>query len=496
MDVNSQLIPSLGSIRLSRLDEESSSPERQNAELRAVRGVRYVAITQDLDVSAYKLHPLKRPELGPWLTDPQKLAKYDQLIVWKLDRFCRSNSDMRDMMKWADDTGKKLVFLVDGLTYDPRATGVGRIVNDVLITFIAAMAEMESFNTSARVTNLHAHLREKKSWKGGHLIFGYGVEKEENRKVLVRSPKTHPLFMEIVERIIGGESMTEIAVDFNARGIYSPRDWSRVLQGNKPKGGRWTHTAIKTLFESDAPLGYRTRAPSSGSGPRETVRDDDGYPIQLWEPLLSEQQLRRVREAIAERSRVGVPYGQQQPSPLRGVVRCYDCDANLSWQSGDRSSLRCYKAAKRTYTCTATARIPISIAWMFLEEFFIHRHGDRPVVKGRYVKSGSTDSGLSALQDEWAAVSEQSIRARSQTARDRLQRRLDELDAAMADIEERQGAESGRWEAEEQSESYRERWKRSSPAERREMIIRAGYALRIKREPHTENYTAEVVETT
>src|SRR5699024_9732623 len=333
---------------------------------------------------------------------------------------CRSNADMRDMMKWADDTGKKLVFLVDGLTYDPAAGDIGRIVNDVLITFIAAMAEMESFNTSVRTTSLHAYRREKKSCQGGHLPLGYDVKKEGGRKILVRSERTHPVFMEIVNRILNRESVGSIVADFNQRGVYTPRNWSRVLQGVEPRRALWSISSVHNLFESDVSLGYRTRPAPRGRGPRVTDRDDDGNPVQLWEPLIDKDTLRAVRAAIADRAITATPFYDRKRNPLLGVAKCYECGANLSWQKEkpNKTLLRCYKAAKKGHPCQSTARIPIDIAWTFLEEFFLHRHGDRPVVEGRYVKSEPTDSGLSALQDEWAAVSEQSIRARSQTARE------------------------------------------------------------------------------
>jgi DNA invertase Pin-like site-specific DNA recombinase len=143
--------PALGSIRLSRMSDDTTSPERQRADLLRQPGVSYVDVVEDLDVSATKYGPTERPKLGPWLTEPKKLALYDELIVWKLDRFCRKARDMRDMMGWSDETGKRLVFQQDRLVYDPRAEGLGKVMNDVMIALVAAFAEMESLNTSEKL---------------------------------------------------------------------------------------------------------------------------------------------------------------------------------------------------------------------------------------------------------------------------------------------------------------------------------------------------------
>ncbi|MFB9661540.1 recombinase family protein [Glycomyces mayteni] len=487
-----KLIPSLGSIRISRLDDDTTSPVRQRGDLNQVPGVKYVALVEDLDVSAYKFSPFERPKLGPWLTEPEKLARYDQLVVWKLDRFCRSMKDTREMQRWSDKTGKSLVFLKDDLTYNPNATGIGRIVNDVFITIVAAAAEMESYNTSVRTSSLHVHLREKQSWRGGALPFGYEVKKEGDRKILVPSKKTHKLFLKVADRIIDKESVYAIVADLNEKKELSPADWSRVLQGKDAKGTPWHGKTIRGLFETDLPLGYQIISERvDGVLRRYTNRDEDGNPIQVWEPLITKDKLAEVRTALSEQSTAKRPHVKKQIGPLREVVICYDCEANMATVKDPRSKeaayLRCYRASDKSGRCNNTGNIPISYAWAYLENWFVNELGQELVSEGRYVKSDPNAKRLGDLTSEWVAVSEQAQRAKSQTARQRLQTRLDALDAAIADLET-QAASSGRWEVTQSSETNAERWLRSNDEERREMIIKAGLKLRIRREPGTNAY--------
>lgn len=62
----------LGTVRLSVLRDDTTSPERQRQAVEhwasgpAVDG-RIVAFAEDLDVSG-AMHPFKRPGLGPWLS--------------------------------------------------------------------------------------------------------------------------------------------------------------------------------------------------------------------------------------------------------------------------------------------------------------------------------------------------------------------------------------------------------------------------------------------
>src|SRR5690606_175323 len=228
--------PALGAVRLSRLKDDTSSPERQKADLYRYPGVRYVHVVEDLDVSATKYSPFERPDLGPWLTEPEKLAQYDVFVSWKADRLCRKATDMRAMLTWADEHGKIIVFQQDNLVYDPQATGIGKALNDAMISLVAAFAEMEALNTATRVRSAHAYLREIKSWGGGHLPLGYTVRKipiegepGKFRKVLTPHPESKKLFEEIADRLIAGESRYAIAADFAKRGELSPADWSRKL---------------------------------------------------------------------------------------------------------------------------------------------------------------------------------------------------------------------------------------------------------------------------
>ena len=96
----------LGVIRLSELVDDTTSPQRQRQIISAAaerRDSEVVAWAEDLDVSATKYPPTKRPELARWLRHPDA---YDEVIFWRLDRFVRKPSDLTDMIRWAESNGK------------------------------------------------------------------------------------------------------------------------------------------------------------------------------------------------------------------------------------------------------------------------------------------------------------------------------------------------------------------------------------------------------
>jgi len=488
--------PSLGGVRISRLTDDTTSPARQRADLERQPGAAYVYIAEDLDVSASKHSPFARPGIGPWLTEPEKIAQYDQVVIWKLDRFCRSAKDMRDMLSWADEHGKRLIFQKDNLVYDPNASGIGKAINDAIITLVAAFAEIESLNISVRVKSLHTYLRENKSWGGGPLPLGYELRKEGDRKILVKSRKSYPVFEEIEDRLIAGESKNSIAQDFNARGVPTPADWSRLLQGKEPRGARWSPNGVRVIFESDTALGYLIEWQTiGGERKRVPVRDDDGNPVQAWEPITTKERLRRVREALAHHSTARRPHVEREINPLLGIAKCYECGGNLARRStrGRTVYLACSAAAGATgkRACSSTGHVPLDMAWGYLEDFFIHHEGRKVVIEGRYVKASPDAARLEDLRAEYEAVSELYASQRSASARERLRRKLDGLDTAMSALES-SVVSSGTWETTELGETYAERWRREDDDGRRAMMLRAGYALRIKRTPRTNHYEVEV----
>lgn len=77
----------VGVIRLSRhsgrADDPSTSPDRQRKLIEGDPGLNVTGWAEDLGVSAAKVPPWDRRELGEWLRRPED---WDTLAFWKLDQ--------------------------------------------------------------------------------------------------------------------------------------------------------------------------------------------------------------------------------------------------------------------------------------------------------------------------------------------------------------------------------------------------------------------------
>ena len=120
----------LGVRRLSHLTDESTSIERQGEHIEnnvKARGDALVYMTCDTDVSG-SVSPFEREDLGPWLTDPDKIAQWDYLIFTKLDRLTRSLIDFDAIVNWCDKNGKTVVSISESIDL---SSYVGRMLANI-----------------------------------------------------------------------------------------------------------------------------------------------------------------------------------------------------------------------------------------------------------------------------------------------------------------------------------------------------------------------------
>jgi len=77
-------------VRLSRVTDATTSPERQLAACRELcdrRGYEVVGVVEDLDVSAGSRSPFDRPQAGDWLSN--RLGEFDVIVFFRADRIVR-----------------------------------------------------------------------------------------------------------------------------------------------------------------------------------------------------------------------------------------------------------------------------------------------------------------------------------------------------------------------------------------------------------------------
>ncbi|MCA1007022.1 recombinase family protein [Rhodococcus hoagii] len=354
-------------VRLSRMTDESTSPERQRAaceQLCAARGWEVVGVAEDLDVSAGKTSPFERPALSQWIGDddanPGRIGEFDVLVFFRVDRLVRRVRHLGKMIAWSEQYGVNLVSATE--THFDLSSSVGRLIAQL----VASFAEMELEAISERNTSSHRHNIQLGKWTGGVPPWGLLPVETPDGWRLVHDAEAVPVIQEVVERVLTGEPLRAIAHDLTERGIPTARDRYNSHQGREPKGYGWHSAGLKRALTSPTLLGYVTRRePITDAhgrvlrdskdrkqfGPEEIVRGGDGSPVQRSEPILTKPVFDRLGVELADRENRKEPT-KRSSALLLQVVFCDVCGRPAYRLKGGKGRASRYRCASAQYKAT------------------------------------------------------------------------------------------------------------------------------------------------
>ncbi|TLF82329.1 recombinase family protein [Nocardia cyriacigeorgica] len=491
MSSTSEKLRVLGRLRLSRSTEESTSIDRQRETIQQwadAHGHTVVGWAEDVDVSG-SIDPFETPQLGPWLND--RPHEWDVLAAWKLDRLGRNAIQLSKLFGWVMDHDKTLVSCSESIDLSSWA---GRMLANV----IAGLAEGELEAIRERQRGSRHKLRNSARWGGGKPPFGYVAVKNPQGEgwALEVDPVASKLIRRIVDDTIAGKPSTQIAAELNREGVLTPSQYHRARSAGYPtllrselpadldvtpkqEPGKvrrrkvrtenpWTQTPIRNMLRSDAIRGYVHHK-------GEVVRDDDGMPIQLAEPLVTLDEWELIQSTLDRRRDTNRAKRRVQLSPLAGVAVCLVCGYTLHHTRKVARGIE-----YRYYRCENkdTSDIRADFLEDLVGELVVDEIGDVEILERVWVPG---DSRETELREAIAAVDDL-VRvlgnATSSTVRDRIQRQISALDAKIAELEATPARES-RWEYKPTGGIYRDVWESSDPEGRRELLRRSGITVAV-----------------
>jgi site-specific DNA recombinase len=461
--------------RLSDLTDETTSPERQKAKIATYANLHdheVVGLAEDLDVSG-AISPFQRPALGPWLA---RADEWDGLIVAKYDRLTRSLLDFLVLYKWLTEHGKTLVWIDPPLDF---STPFGKAMANVLITF----AELELAVISQRIREAWHSLREAGKWPGGTVPFGrIPIKAEPNGWRLVPDPEYGPIVVEMVQRYLAGWSFRMLAGWLNAEGIPASRDAQRLRNGKPTKGKGWTPATVKTILGSPGLIGHVL---SEGV----PLRDRDGLIVSI-DPLISLEDYERLQTAIEERE-----YGRRSNATrVLRVAYCALCSAPLHATSTRESATATKKY--RYYLCDtarssgdcAAGRLPAEYVEDLAQRLFLGLVGQQEILDRIHIPAEDSSAELAAVEEAMEHLEDQYATGAVYRGREGAER----FSAMMSRLEERRArlaalpATPARIEYRPTGRTFADRWQEEDDAGRRQLMIDAGFQVRIARTPMTQ----------
>jgi DNA invertase Pin-like site-specific DNA recombinase len=185
----------------------------------------------DNDVSAYSR--VKRPEYSRLINDILS-HRIDALVVYNADRLNRRPRDLEDLIDVAETAGLRDLAIVTGDI--DLSTDQGRL----LARLLAAVSANESESKARRIVRKHEELAAKGKYSGGSRPYGYEADGKTVR------PDEAAVIHEAAGRILAGDSLRAICLDFDERGVPTPtagKPWSpfslrRILKSGRISGQR------------------------------------------------------------------------------------------------------------------------------------------------------------------------------------------------------------------------------------------------------------------
>ncbi|WP_433537584.1 recombinase family protein [Micromonospora sp. CA-249363] len=521
----------LGAVRLSRHRGEadpSTSPERQTADVEtagAEQGGQIIGWARDLDVSAIKLSPFERPELGAWLKRP---GAYDGIVWSRADRAIRSMRDMHKLSEWAVQNRKLIIFAV-GPGGGPRMildfrNGPLDTITQLMLMLFAFAAEMEANVIRERNRDTKAFMRASGRWGGGMFPYHLVPEKRGNEWRLVHNEETAEVVLDIIDRVINGQSKMSIMRHLNDQGIPSPREYriqladkatrapvagivslgegevtitpqngseavtvklfpkhagACVEEGQKVrKGDRltkpvlWNSKTIRDMLRSRALLGQTELA-------GEPVHGPDGMPIKRADPLIDRKTFDLLQAKLDETAVHDGSTRTENAALLLKIAFCPYCGERMYMRRqktkwglfayyGCRSSWGYLKTQNSDTKCQAKA-VPLDELEADVESVFLSQVGHLEVLEKVKIPAQSHRQELAQAEESYAYLYAEAAKKPANLAKllqpqiQALETRITKL-SAMPDTEEREEIRST-------GETYAEMWEDADHNARRKLLL-------------------------
>lgn len=346
------LRPAVGYVRLSaEAGERNRSLQGMQEDLHKAAKQHGYHLEKILVDDGYSGAIRNRPEFLEWLAEGRQGKA---LLTWHTDRLTREGINVAglilDVVEGKDSiTGKvtsQPVRYLDCFGTDSENETVFRFK----FALDAEVARQERTRIQARNLATQRRLREAGVYRGGRVPYGYrvvphpsgkgkGLEVEPDEAAHIRLAADH---------ILGGGTLYGALKLWQAMGI-------------KPKGAdHWSLSSVRTILIGNSVLGRQCHK-------GVPVRDDEGNPMVLWEPILTIEEVEQIRAALASKKRGQEPRRKRASRLLSGLLTCSTCGGPLGVQAVGTTYKYVKYNCKGSYQGTGCTR-PVNISAPTLED--------------------------------------------------------------------------------------------------------------------------------
>ncbi len=263
-----------------------------------------------------------RPDFQKMIKDSAK-KQFNNIIVWKLDRFARNRYDSAHYKSILKKNGVRVLSATEAISQG--AEGI------ILESVLEGMAEYYSAELAEKVIRGQTENAYKCKFNGGTVPFGYVIDEEHNFKL---NNETAPFVAKAYQMYSDGYTMNEIADEFNVNGLRNTR------------GTKFNVNSISKILTNRRYIGeYAYR----------DIVIQDGIPA-----IVSKDLFNRIQELIAKNKKSPARKKADDEYILTTKLYCGKCMTFMVGESGtarNQNTYRYYKclSAKRKSGCDKKA---------------------------------------------------------------------------------------------------------------------------------------------
>lgn len=305
--------------RVSKMRDNETSTETQVDEMTAFSHEHdgtVVGVFYERGKSAYKDN-VRRDDLERAVRMIET-GQANRLVIWKIDRLMRNVRRFNKVLERVENAGGHIVSKSEAWMDTTGPIGYA------IVTLVAGIAEQESKNRSERITPWHGKRTKEAMTPGGPRPYGY--DREPNKLIINKDEAR--VIREAAKRVVAGESLRGIAMDFNARGITTGKD------------SGWSHTLVKRILTSPTTAGKRT------------LGDGTFIDSTHWRAILDTATWTRCRVILMDPART-ISTGNELTHFLSGALTCGKNECGGTMRHTPHSGGPRYRCATCGHSITA-----------------------------------------------------------------------------------------------------------------------------------------------
>ncbi|MBW3493218.1 recombinase family protein [Bacillus sp. FDAARGOS_1420] len=278
--------------------EKGSSLEAQKERLCAFAISQGWEVASDYIDDGYSAKDMNRPALQRMLSNMRE-KQFDIILVYKLDRLCRSVRDLNDMIKEFEKYQVKFKSSTESLD---TTTATGRM----MINIIGTLAQWEREQTAERVSMILNERSKKGLWNGGPMPYGY-------------------LLKDSVVTVIKEEEKI-VQFCFNKAITHGAQAIAKILneQGYRTRDGhKWLMRSILRMLHNPLYKGYVTY---EKDGKTQLAKVN----IQGFKSIITEELFDKVQYIIKKRTLSPTRVKNDSIFPFSGILICPKCGGKMS----------------------------------------------------------------------------------------------------------------------------------------------------------------------